>query len=267
MKDKKLIFEEIPIDRITISEFNVRKNLEAGSEDANIEDLAKSINEQGLFNPIMVIKRQNKYELVAGQRRFIACQLLGWDTIPAVIRSDITDVDARIISLIENVHRADLHPLDKGKAYAQIYDVFRNYSRVSRETGVSIPTIKRYLMLLNLAPSIQELLTTSDGPAGICTLSLLADLFPDFTEQEYVLERIGKFKQQVQMEILKRSGGDISKIDTLVEQALGGCFSIFICKGLKSCPYIPTDCLEEVLLLIDKYESTIEKNSLDIQVK
>jgi len=246
------------MEKISISEHNVRKNLEAGSEDSNLEDLAKSINEQGLFNPITVVKRNSSYELIAGQRRFLACQLLGWETIPALIRSDLDDVDAKIISLIENVHRADLHPLDKGRAYKEIYQVFGTYSRVSKETGVSVPTVKRYMLLLNLAPSIQELLTTSDGPAGVCTLSMLAHLFPKFDEQEYVLERIGRFKQQVQLEILRRSAGDINKIDELVEMALGGCFGVEICRGLEGCPHIPDECKEEVLALIKNHKLSSE---------
>ena len=244
----------IPLSDISVGEFNVRKNLNAGSEDSTIEDLAKSIHLHGLLNPIIVKEKEGKYELIIGQRRYLACQLLGWQNIPTI--SDVDDLEARILSLIENVHRADLHPLDKGLAYQQLYTNFNTYAHVSKETGVSTQTIKRYMLLLKLAPSIQELLTTSDGPSGICTLSLLAKLFPDFDEQEYVLERIGGFKQQVQEEILKRSGGDISLIDLLTQQALGGCFNIFICQGLKSCPYIPDEGREEILLLIEKMRPT-----------
>ena len=246
----------IPLDQIKISEFNVRKNLDAGSEDSNIDDLARSINEKGLLSPIIVLEEKEVYKLITGQRRFLACNQLGWTAIPAFIRNDLKDVDARIVSLIENVHRADLHPLDKGRAYDYLYSEFGTYSRVHKETGVSPSTIKRYMNLLHLAPSIQEFLTTSDGPAGICTLSLLAELFPDLGDQEYVLERIGRFKQQVQMEILKRSAGDISKIDVLVEQALGGCFNVFICKGLKGCPFIPEECLDDVKRIIEQTESS-----------
>ena len=106
------------------------------------------------------------------------------------------------------------------------------------------------MYLLSLAPSIQELLTTGDGPAGVCTLAMLAHVFPKFDDQEYVLERIGRFKQQIQLEIIKLSGGDINKIDELVERALDGNFGVQICKGLDGCPYIPDDCREEVLQVI-----------------
>jgi ParB family chromosome partitioning protein len=183
---------KIMLSKIIISKNNVRKNLEAGNEDSSIEDLAKCINNRGLLNPIIVKQIDDSYELIAGQRRFLACHLLGWESIPATVLTQINDVEAKIISLVENVHRADLHPLDKGNAYQQLYEVFGTYTNVSKETGVSPSTVKRYLMLLKLSPSIQTLLSTSDGPAGICTLSLLAELFSDFNDQEYVLEKIGR---------------------------------------------------------------------------
>jgi len=242
--------KEIRISEISVSELNVRKDLQAGIEDSTLDDLAKSIHEKGLLNPITVLYRNGKYELIVGQRRYLACQLLGWKTIPAIVRTDLKDVDAKILSLIENVHRADLHPLNKARAYQQIYEIYGTYTRVSKETGVSMTTVQRYLYILKLAPSIQKLLTTSDGPIGICTLSKLAELFPSFDDQEYVLLRIRGFKQQVQLEILKRSEGNIAKIDMLCEQALGGCFNIIICRGIDECPYIPDECLEEIKRLI-----------------
>ena len=251
MRNYKTIYEEISMYKISISEYNVRKNLEAGSEDSNIEDLAKSINEKGLLNPITVVERKSSYELIAGKRRFFACQLLGWEAIPALIRNDVNDIDATVISLIENVHRSDLHPLDKGEAYQQLYDRYGTYDKVSKETGVSYSTIKKYMNLLKLAPSIKNLLTTSDGPAGSEALSMLAVMFPNFNDQEKVLRLIRGLKQQVQLEILKLSEGCIDRIRELVGLALDGYFTPYICKGLESCPYIPDECKEEVLKIIN----------------
>jgi ParB family chromosome partitioning protein len=247
---RTLTIKEIPVSEIRISELNARNDLQSGTEDSNLDDLARSIHERGLLNPLTVLYKNGKYELIVGKRRFLACQSLGWKTVPAIVRTNLDDVNARILSLIENVHRADLHPLDKAKAYQQIYETFGTYSKVSEETGVSIPTVKRYLSLLQLAPSIQAQLTTSDGHAGICTLSRLAELFQDFEEQEHVLQSIEGFTQQVQIEILNRSGGDIDRIDSLCEQALGGCFKVFICKGLDGCPHIPQECVEDIKRII-----------------
>lgn len=191
--------KEIKLDDINLSEFNTRKDLDAGTEDTNLDDLANSIKEKGLLNPIIVMKRQDgKYDLIAGQRRFLACKKLGWKTIPAIIRDKLDDTDATIISLVENVHRADMNPVDKARAYQKIYEKYKDYNRVAKETGVSISTIKKYLALLNLAPSILEKLTTAEGPAGISTLSKLAETFSP-EEQEEALEEISGFKQNIQL--------------------------------------------------------------------
>ncbi len=188
--------KDLKIKQITLSESNTRKDLSAGTEDTGIEDLADSIKEKGLLNPIIVRKKDyESYELIAGQRRFLACQKLGWENISAIIRDVNDDTDATIISLVENVHRADMNPIDKARAYQKIYDRYKDYSKVAKETCISISTIKKYLTLLNLDPSIQEKLTTKEGPAGIATLAKIAETFEQ-EDQEEVLDRIGGFKNQ-----------------------------------------------------------------------
>jgi ParB family chromosome partitioning protein len=112
---EKLQVKEIPISEISIGPLNIRSDLQSGTEDSNLEDLARSIQEKGLLNPLTVLYKNGKYEVVVGKRRFMACKSLDWKTVPAIVRTDLDDVDARILSLIENVHRADLHPLDKAR--------------------------------------------------------------------------------------------------------------------------------------------------------
>lgn len=206
------------------------------------------------------------YELIAGQRRFLACQRLGWETIPAIIRDITDDTDATILSLVENVHRADLNPIDKARAYQKIYEKYKDYNKVARETGVSVSTIRKYLTLLKLAPSIQEKLTTSEGPAGIGTLSKIAETFTP-EEQEEVLDRIGGFKQQIQFEMIKRSGGDVDELEDLREQALEGAFDTRLCRGLDECPFIPQELLEPVKDAIKKFEEEGDKESFKDIVK
>ena len=170
--------KDIKISDIRLSKVNIRKDLKAGTEDVGLEDLAESIKEKGLLNPLIVRRLKDEtYELIAGQRRFLACQKLGWESVPSIIRDISDDTDATILSLIENVHRADLNPLDKAKAYQRIFEKYRDYNKVAKETGVSVSTIKKYLKLLSLAPSIQEKLSTSEGATGIETLSKIAETF------------------------------------------------------------------------------------------
>ena len=248
--------KEIRMDEISLSEYNTRKDLIAGTEDAGLEDLANSIREKGLLNPIIVMRKdEGTYELIAGQRRFLACQKLEWKTIPAIIRDFTDDTDATIISLIENVHRADMSPLDKARAYQKIYDKYKDLKKVAKEPGVSVPTIRKYLKLLNLAPSIQEKLSTANGPVGIATLAKIADAFSP-EEQEQVLERIGGFKQQIQLEMIKRSGGDLLKLEHLRVQALEGAFDTYLCKGLDDCPFIPKELIHSFKAVIMKSEES-----------
>lgn len=242
--------EEIRINKIDISSFNTRKNLDAGTEDTGLDDLTISIKEKGLLSPIMVMKSNSgDFELIAGQRRYLAFKKLGLETIPAIIREKLDDTDATILSLIENVHRADMSPIDKARAYSTIYNKYNDFGKTVRETGVSLSTIKKYLSLLNLTPSIQEKLTTAEGPAGIGTLSKLAQSFTQ-EDQEKAFEQMGGFKQTIQLEMLKQSEGSLEKLSDLKDLAMEGAFDTRICKeGL--CFSLPEKWKSEIYKLLE----------------
>ena len=248
--------KEISINSINVSSLNTRKDLGAGSEDASLADLALSIREKGLLNPITVLKKSDgKYDLIIGQRRFLACKQLGLQTIPAIVRESMDDTDATILSLIENVHRADMSPIDKARAYKRIYEKYSDYSSVARETGMSVATIRKYMTLLELSPSIQDKLTTNEGPAGIGTLSKLAESFKSPDEQEKVLEAISGFKQDIQLKIIKQSDGDISQIPKLTEKAFQGAFNASVCNGIDNCSFIPKELRETVRQMVGSSKS------------
>jgi len=246
--------KDIQLSGIRVSDLNTRKDLGAGTEDSSLDDLANSISEKGLLSPITVRRKEDDtYDLIVGQRRFLACQKLGWKTMPAIIRDITDDMDGTIISLIENVHRADMNPIDKARAYNTIYEKYENYDKVASETGVSVATVRRYLKLINLAPSIQDRLSTADGPAGVAALSKIADTFA-VDQQEAVLDKIGEFKQQTQLEIIKRSGGDFSKLEGLRHQALEGDFDVHFCKGIDECVFMPRELRELVKSAVKAFE-------------
>lgn len=232
--------QEIDINLIEISESNVRKDLGAGTEDSSLDDLARSIAEKGLLSPIIVrSKSDGKYELIAGQRRYLACKKLKWKTIPSIVRNDLRDDEVATISLIENVHRAELNPIDKANAFQKLLKRFGNdFKRVSKETGFSIPTIKRYISLLQLPTELQRKISTSEGPAKVQALSLLARTFKDKGEMLTVYGKISGFTQVVQTEIIKQSEGKISRIDELVEMAKEGIFKTHLCKGVGDCAFV-----------------------------
>ncbi len=162
----------LPLASLFVSGLNTRRDLAAGQEDSGIDELASSIREKGLLQPITVRPASGgRYEVVVGQRRFLACQKVGYDPIPCLVRDDLDDTDAVTISLVENVHRADMNPLDKARALRSLYDRYQSYARVAKETSWSEKTIRRYLSLLNLPPEIQNKIGTSQGPAGVGALA------------------------------------------------------------------------------------------------
>jgi len=259
--------KDIRLSSISISKSNTRKHIDSGTEDTSLDDLADSIKEKGLLSPIIVIANDDgTYCLIAGQRRFLACKKLGWDKIPAIIRKKTDDTDAVIISLIENVHRADMDPVDKARAYEKIYQKYSDYGKVAKETGISVQTIKKYMTLLNLAPSIQERITTSEGPAGIGTLSKIAETFKE-EDQEEALDKIGGFRQSIQLEILKRSSGDPEKLEQLRKEALEGAFDTKICRGIDECNFMPDELKPLIKKAIAEFEEKGDTASFKSIVK
>ena len=227
----------IALDQIRVSAFNTRRDLAAGTEDADINDLANSIRERGLLSPVTVrAASDGQYDLVAGQRRFLACQQLKMATIPAIIRDDLDDTGATIVSLIENVQRADMNPMDKARAYQGIFTEYGDIQRVAKETGVTPRTVRRYLPLLSLGTAIQDEITTSGGVASIETLSNLAETFAPEVQGE-VLDQIRGLSSPIQLWIIKESGGNVDLIPDLKMRALEA-FNTPVCReGL--CPIMP----------------------------
>lgn len=258
---------DIKMSDIRVSDFNIRKDIKAGTEDTGLDDLAESIKDKGLLNPLIVRSLKDEtYDLIAGQRRYLACKKLGWTVVPAIIRDVSDDTDVTILSLVENVHRADLNPMDKARAYQTIQDKYNDFNKVAKETGVSVSTIKKYLSLLKLSPAIQKKVSTNEGAAGIGTLSKLAEMFSP-EEQEEVIDRIGGFKQDIQLEMLRRSGGNVSELEELRTQAFEGAFDTRICRGIDECQFIPEELQDNIKGMIRDYNKKKEPGSFKDMVK
>ena len=255
--------EEIDLDSIDISKWNIRKDLTAGTEDASIEDLAENIREKGLLHPIIVRKTSSgRYELIAGQRRYLACKKLGMGKIRANVR-DVGDIEAVEISLAEGLHQAKVNPIDKAKAFKILIDHYKNHLEVGKKVGASATTVKKYLSLLDLPEEIQAKVSTLEGPAKVETLSLLTKTFEDKADMMKAYDRISGFKQQIQLEILKRSEGNIFRIPEPVAKAQEGAFNTHICRGLHECIYIPNELRGAVKDAVKEYEA----GSLETAVK
>jgi|GEM_PF-6617756 ParB family chromosome partitioning protein len=168
----------IETDKIAIPGQNTGNKLKDDQKDSSLQDLGASIREKGLLQPIIVQAAGESYELISGQCRLLACQRIAMRSIPAIVRSGLDDTDASAISLIENVHQADMAPSDKARAFQKLSEHYAgDHERVSKETGVSVGTIRKYLSLLALPPTCcrQVMLTRwkECGPIHWCAGSFV----------------------------------------------------------------------------------------------
>ncbi len=125
----------------------------------SLHQLAESIRNQGVIQPIVVRELEsNRYEIIAGERRWRACQQAGLDTIPAVIR-EFTDQEARIIALIENIQREDLNPLDEATSIKKLIENYElTHLEVAQAIGRSRATVTNLLRLMELSQPVKTLL-------------------------------------------------------------------------------------------------------------
>lgn len=127
-------------------------------DEAAINELTESIKQYGVIEPIIVRKVADKYEIIAGERRYKASVLAGKDTIPAII-TDLNDKDSAEIALIENVQRQNLTPIEEAVSYRKILDMgYMNQSELAEKLGKTQSTIANKLRLLNLTDTVQEAL-------------------------------------------------------------------------------------------------------------
>jgi len=149
-EDDKIV--EIPLTQLRANPYQPRKTFE---EEA-IKELAESIREHGVIQPIVVRQALKGYEIIAGERRFRASQLLGNATIPAVVRT-YNDQQVMEIALIENVQREDLNSLEVAVAYQSIMNQFNlTQEELSLKVGKSRSHIANFLRLLSLPEEIKD---------------------------------------------------------------------------------------------------------------
>jgi len=153
----------MPIDLLKASPNNPRKTF----AEADLEDLANSIREKGLLQPIVVRPvGEGEYEIVAGERRWRAAQRAGVHDVPVLVR-DLSDGEALEIALIENIQRADLNPLEEARAYGMLLEQF-NYTQqqLADSLGKSRSHIANTLRLLNLPEAVRSHIEAGQLTAG-----------------------------------------------------------------------------------------------------
>ena len=169
----------IPITNIRPSRYQPRLRFD---EDA-LNELAQSIQENGLIQPITVRKEEDFYEIIAGERRYRACVLAGYEEVPCYVMTP-TEEQAAQMALVENIQREDLSSIEEAKSYVQIMrQASMTQEEVAKRVGKSQSTIANKIRLLNLPEEIQEAVVT-----GVITerhARALLPLEPDLQKKVY----------------------------------------------------------------------------------
>lgn len=179
------LFANAEINTQQISVSNTKENIEKGISyinindikpnenqprkdfnDEKIEELADSIKEHGLIQPVVLRKSGKGYEIVAGERRWRACRKAGIKEIPCIIK-ELTDEENMLIAIIENMQREDLNPVEEAEGINQMIEVYgMTQEQVSKSVGKSRPYITNALRLLKLPVEIRQMLSEGKLTAG-----------------------------------------------------------------------------------------------------
>ena len=144
----------VDLDKLIAREDQPRKNF----DDASLEELANSIKADGVIQPIVVRKVDDKYEIIAGERRFRASKLAGLEKVPVVVKN-VTDRKARELALVENIQREDLNPIEEAISLKTLMEEYKlTQQELSDIIGKSRSYIANNLRLLNLSDYIKEYL-------------------------------------------------------------------------------------------------------------
>ncbi|WP_419837313.1 ParB/RepB/Spo0J family partition protein [Candidatus Poriferisodalis sp.] len=177
-------YREVPLSAVEVNPLQPRQHFDA----AALEALANSIRQIGVLQPIVVRETGivGQFEIIAGERRWRAARSAGLDTIPVVVRA-VDDESSLTHALIENVHRADLNPLEEAAAYRQLIDDFGvTHDELGRRMGRSRAAVTNSLRLLSLPLTVQRYLMDGGLSAGHARALLGCE---DLIELEVLAER------------------------------------------------------------------------------
>ena len=154
---------EIPIDQIDRNPFQTRQHM----DEEQLEELAASIKANGVVQPILVRPLANgRFQLIAGERRWRASQKAGKETVPAILRQ-VSDEQAMEITIVENLQRADLNPMEQARAFERLSREFHmTQEQMAQRTGKDRATVANFLRLLKLPASVQARVETAEISFG-----------------------------------------------------------------------------------------------------
>ena len=154
--------KQVAVDRITTSPFQPRRSF----DETKIAELASSIRNQGIIQPLIVRPKNDGFELIAGERRWRAAMRAGLSHVPVVVR-DASDHEAMQIALVENLQREDLNSIEEANGYRRLQEEFHwSQEEMAEKVGKSRPAIANSMRLLTLPNEVQQEVVSGNLPAG-----------------------------------------------------------------------------------------------------
>ncbi len=199
----------IPISKIKTNKYQPR--IEFNKE--KLAELISSIKEKGVVQPVLVRKSQNGYELIAGERRLRAVGSLGIDTIPAIVKN-VADIDMLELSLIENIQREELNPMEEASAFQKFIDDFDfTQEKIATAIGKDRSTVANTLRLLGLPKKIQEYISKGTVSAGHAKAMLSLDAETDQIRVCNLVVKKGLSVRETENLVKRRTSGE-KRVDT-----------------------------------------------------
>lgn len=196
---------QIPIEDIIPNRFQPRLTF----DERGLEELAESIKEHGIIQPLVLRRVSDKYEIIAGERRYKAATMAGLTRVPAVI-ADVDDNKSAEVAIVENVQRRDLTPIEEARSYKNLLDKgYLTQAELAKKMGISQSAIANKLRLLNLDSKVQDALL-SNKISERHARSLL--VLPDKESQQEWLDKIINERMTVR-ELDEALKGAISKTE------------------------------------------------------
>jgi len=261
--------KEIDVNILYVSNYNVRKTLEGDEDDTNISDLANDIRTNGMINPITVRKVDDKYEIIAGQRRFLACKMLKKDQISCNI-IDVDSQKAEELSLVENVQRNPMTNSDKVRIYSKLYEIYnKDINKVVNTINISRTTIQKYLKINTLPQEVIKMLDSNNDDKINLDVAVELARLPESVNKTDAINNIKSLNSAQQKQALKQfvndECSDADEINDIKEDIAIQQNNI---KLAPTCPYvtdisgrfikIPKQLYPEIITLIVNNSDSLE---------
>lgn len=196
-EENKIVKRDIKDVDLSLIDISPEHNVRTEKQRANLEELKTSIRRIGLIHPVILIQKNGRYELLAGQRRFLAFQSLGEKTIPSIVINNLDALSKKILSFTENIQRRDL---PYGDTIKICDDLFKSYKgsekeridKISKEIGVSHETVTKYLGYRLIPKKVQSMVEKGDISADAAYKITTA-----FWPSEEKIEKIAEYTSKV----------------------------------------------------------------------